>query len=319
MAELKISAQELTEFKGFYYDHRLTLTVEGVNEENFEQVREKLKDICGDNIYCGTEKCEKYIKGTNILTVPPLDLIKKERYSFDDLMRIMYILTAEDGCEWDKAQTMKSICPNMIEEAYELVTAIYNNDTENIKEEAGDVLLQSVFHCVLAEKENLFNTADVITGLCKKLITRHTHIFGNVKADTPEQALAAWESAKSKEKNYKKPSSKMDSIPAYLPADERTAKALKYAQKAGIGENDIIRAAAKIEEDLKEVKCGRGGEELVWDTAVLLRLLGVDAEVALNNKLNEFIKRFKQAEERTGGNLSLLSESEKREILKGGE
>ena len=80
MAELKISAQELTEFKGFYYDHRLTLTVEGVNEENFEQVREKLKDICGDNIYCGKEKCEKYIKGTNVLTVPPLDLIKKERY-----------------------------------------------------------------------------------------------------------------------------------------------------------------------------------------------------------------------------------------------
>lgn len=317
MAELKINAQELISFDGFYYDHRIKLVVDGVNKDNYNNVYNKLYDICGDNIFCDHIKCGKeYNEGCDILTVYPLDLINKERYSFNDLMRIMYILTAENGCEWDKAQTMKSICPNMIEEAYELVSAIYNNDIENIVEEAGDVILQGVFHCVLGEKDGLFDTTDVISGLCKKLITRHTHIFGSVKANNAEEALAAWESAKNKEKKYKTPSSKMDSLPSHLPADERAAKALKYASKVGVGEKDIARAAAKIEEDIKKIKEGKGAEELIWDTIVLLRLMGVDAEVALNDRLNAFINSFKKLEEKCGGDFEKLSEEEKLKAVK---
>lgn len=316
MAELKIDAEEFLSFDGFYYDHRLKLTVKKVNAENFEKVMKKLKDLCGDNIYDGNFKVEEFRDGCEELSVPPLDLIEKKRYSFCDLMRIMYILTAENGCEWDKAQTMKSICPNMIEEAYELVTAIYNNDRENIIEEAGDVMLQSVFHCVLAEKDELFDTTDVISNLCKKLITRHTHIFGNVKASTPEQALAAWESAKSKEKNYKKASSKMDLLPACLPADERAAKALKYAAKAEIGETDILRAAEKVEKDIKRIKAGENAaSDLIWDAIVLLRLLKTDAEVALNEKLEKFIKAFKYAEERAGGDIMSVGAEERRKFF----
>lgn len=320
MAELKINAGELLSFDGFYYDHRIKLTVEGVNRENYSEVFKKLRDICGEEIYCGYIKCtDEYPEGCEKITVYPLDLINKTRYSFNDLMRIMYILTAENGCEWDKAQTMKSICPNMIEEAYELVSAIYNNDVENIVEEAGDVILQGVFHCVLGEKEALFDTTDVITGLCRKLITRHTHIFGDVKADNAEEALAAWESAKNKEKKYKLPSSKMDSLPSALPADERAAKALKYASKVGIGEKDKTRAAYKIQEDLKNIENGGSAEELIWDTIVLLRIMGADAEVALNDRLNKFIKAFKKAEEECGGNFDLLSEDRKTSILKEGK
>lgn len=317
MAELKMNAGELLSFDGFYYDHRIKLTVEGVKRENYQEVLKKLRDICGEEIYCGYIKCtDEYPEGCEKITVYPLDLINKTRYSFNDLMRIMYILTAENGCEWDKAQTMKSICPNMIEEAYELVTAIYNNDVENIVEEAGDVILQGVFHCVLGEKEGLFDATDVISGLCRKLITRHTHIFGNVKANNAEEALAAWESAKNKEKNYKTPSSKMDSIPSHLPADERAAKALKYAAKVGVGENDKARAASKIREDIEKVEKGGSCEDLIWDCIVLLRLNKEDAEVLLNNKLNDFISRFKRAEEEGGGDITSLSKEEMEKIFK---
>ena len=317
MAELKMKAEEFISMDGFYYDHRIKLIIEGVNKKNYPKLYKKLRDICGDNIYCENIKCgEEYNEGCEKIVVYPLDLINKTRYSFNDLMRIMYILTAENGCEWDKAQTMKSICPNMIEEAYELVTAIYNNDRDNIVEEAGDVILQGVFHCVLGEKEGLFDTTDVISGLCRKLITRHTHILGSVKANTAEEALAAWESAKNKEKKYKMPSSKMDSLPSHLPADERAAKALKYAAKVGIGEKDKVRAAAKISEDIKNMENGGGAEDLIWDTIVLLRLLGVDAEVALNTKLERFIKAFKLLESECGGDFDSLSEEKKESILK---
>ena len=317
MAQLTMNAEELISYDGFYYDHRVKLVIEGVNEKNYKKAYAKLLDIAGDEIYddCGKSLGE-YRPGCDTLTVFPLDLIHKRRYSFNDLMRIMYILTAENGCEWDKAQTMKSICPNMIEEAYELVTAIYNNDVENIVEEAGDVILQGVFHCVLGEKEGLFDATDVISGLCRKLITRHTHIFGNVKANNAEEALAAWESAKNKEKNYKTPSSKMDSIPSHLPADERAAKALKYAAKVGVGENDKARAASKIREDIEKVEKGGSCEDLIWDCIVLLRLNKEDAEVLLNNKLNDFISRFKRAEEEGGGDITSLSKEEMEKIFK---
>ena len=98
MAELKIDAEEFLSFDGFYYDHRLKLTVKKVNAENFEKVMKKLKDLCGDNIYDGNFKVEEFRDGCEELSVPPLDLIEKKRYSFCDLMRIMYILTAENGC-----------------------------------------------------------------------------------------------------------------------------------------------------------------------------------------------------------------------------
>lgn len=95
-----MNAGELLSFDGFYYDHRIKLTVEGVNRENYTEVFKKLRDICGEEIYCGYIKCtDEYPEGCEKITVYPLDLINKTRYSFNDLMRIMYILTAENGCE----------------------------------------------------------------------------------------------------------------------------------------------------------------------------------------------------------------------------
>ena len=125
---------------------------------------------------------------------------EKRRYGYADLMRVMARLTAPDGCPWDREQTHASIAKNAIEEANELVEAIRANDTKNIMEEAGDVILQGVFHGTIAEHNGTFTSHDVIDTLCKKLISRHTHVFGADKAENPDEALGFWKAAKKKEK-----------------------------------------------------------------------------------------------------------------------
>ena len=110
----------------------------------------------------------------------------------DDLIRIMEILRAPDGCPWDRVQTHQSIRRNMLEEAYEVCEAIDNLDYEHMKEELGDVLLQVVFHSSMANSAGQFDLNDVVDGVCKKLVFRHPHLFGDVKADDPNGALNAW-------------------------------------------------------------------------------------------------------------------------------
>ena len=125
----------------------------------------------------------------------------KPRYGFADLVRITERLTAPDGCPWDKEQTHASIAPNAIEEANELAEAVAANDIDNILEESGDVLLQGVFHGDIARRAGEFTVYDVVDRLCKKLVSRHTHIFGSDKATTAEEALAFWKAAKKSEKS----------------------------------------------------------------------------------------------------------------------
>jgi len=105
-----------------------------------------------------------------------------DHYSMEDLLRIMELLRAPEGCPWDREQTHQSIRRNMLEEAYEVAEAIDNRDTANLKEELGDVLLQVVFHSRMAQEEGLFTFDDVVDGICKKLVFRHPHVFGTVEA-----------------------------------------------------------------------------------------------------------------------------------------
>ena len=114
------------------------------------------------------------------------ELLNKESYSIDDLIKIMEVLRSEGGCPWDREQTHKSIRNNLIEETYEAVEGIDNGDDEILKEELGDVLLQVVFHARIAQEENSFDINDVSDGVCKKLILRHPHIFSDVKAETSD-------------------------------------------------------------------------------------------------------------------------------------
>ena len=123
----------------------------------------------------------------------------KTSNGLDSLLEIMDKLLGEDGCPWDKEQTHESLRDNLLEECHETIEAIDNKDMTSLKEELGDVLLQVVFHAKLAEKAQAFTIDDVVATISNKLITRHTHVFGDEKATTAEDALQIWKANKQKE------------------------------------------------------------------------------------------------------------------------
>ena len=143
---------------------------------------------------------------------------EKDRYGFEDLVEIMKLLRSPEGCPWDREQDHKSIRKNFIEETYEVVEAIDNNDSELLKEELGDVLLQVVFHAQLESENGGFNIDDVCDGICKKLVVRHPHVFGDKSADSSTSALTNWDNVKMKTKSQKKQSEAMDSVSKALPS-----------------------------------------------------------------------------------------------------
>ena len=128
---------------------------------------------------------------------------KELEISFGKLIETLKTLRGPKGCPWDKAQTHQSLIKCLREESQEVITAIENNDDENLKEELGDLLLQAVFHALIAEEQNRFTVQDVLDGLNSKLIRRHPHVFGDAKASTPEEALAQWKASKLKERAKK--------------------------------------------------------------------------------------------------------------------
>ena len=129
-----------------------------------------------------------------------LDFIRKEHYNTEDLIRIVALLRAPGGCPWDQAQTHASIKKNFIEETYEVIEAINRQSTAGLQEELGDVLLQVALHAQMEAEAGHFDFNDVADGICKKLIFRHPHVFGDVKAENTDDALASWDAAKLKEK-----------------------------------------------------------------------------------------------------------------------
>ena len=158
---------------------------------------------------------------------------QKDKYTFDDLIEIVKILRAPGGCPWDRAQTHKSIRSNFIEETYEAIEAIDTDDTELLREELGDVLMQVALHCEMEREAGSFDINDVCDGVCKKLIYRHPHVFGDVTAENPEQALNSWDAAKMKSKSQTTYSDAMRSISKALPALMRSEKIQKKASKVG--------------------------------------------------------------------------------------
>lgn len=233
-------------------------------------------------------------------------LLKKDRYSFEDLLSVMRLLRSD--CPWDKEQTHQSIRNNFLEEAYEAVEAIDNNDVALLKEELGDVLLQVVFHSRLSEEEGQFTMEEVIDGLCKKLIVRHPHIFSNTCAETTGEVLSNWDAIKKVQKGNKSTSAVMDSISKALPALVRAHKTQKVAAKVGFDFSDAREALKKVYEEYQEVSvaldsgiCGNITEEigdLLFSVVNVARLSGIDSEEALTRSTNKFYQRYKKVEER---------------------
>ena len=236
---------------------------------------------------------------------------------FEQLVQVMAALRGPNGCPWDKAQTHESIKRNTIEEAYEVASAIEENNPEKLREELGDLLLQVVFHARMAEEANRFNIADVVEGLVRKLIERHPHVFGEKKVETPEQALAQWESIKANEREQA--GSLMDGLAWSLPSLMLAHHAQKRAAQVGFDWSDPLPALQKLKEEVSEVESvlseGRSDKkrledeigDMLFAAVNVARLAGVDAEMALRSAVRKFVHRFKAIEEtakRQGKNLA---------------
>lgn len=233
-----------------------------------------------------------------------VDFEQKEQYDFDDLLRIMEILRAPDGCMWDREQDHQSIRRNFIEETYEVCEAIDEQDADHLKEELGDVLLQVVFHTQMEKEKGVFDIGDVADGVCKKLIFRHPHIFGTVKVGSSEEILENWDALKRVEKHQETDTSALDSVARSLPGLIRAEKLQKKAAKVGFDWENVQGAFDKVSEEADELRRamdgdGDAGEELgdlLFAVVNVARHLKVDPERALEKTCNKFISRFASME-----------------------
>ena len=227
-------------------------------------------------------------------------------YSIVDLLRIIEILRGDNGCPWDREQDHHSIRNNFLEETYEVLDAIDRDDVENLREELGDVLLQVVFHSRMEEEAGRFGFKDVCGRICKKLILRHPHVFGDVRAETSAEVLNNWDEIKKKEKGQDTFTDTLNSVPRAFPALMRAAKVQKRAAKAGFDWADCAGAMDKLEEEMAELEAARtdgSAEETLEEMGDLLfsmvnvsRFLHCDPEEALTKATDKFIRRFAKVE-----------------------
>lgn len=238
-----------------------------------------------------------------------VDFQQKSNYSIDDLIEIVKLLRGEGGCPWDREQTHESIKADFIEETCEAIEAIDLKDTELLREELGDVLLQVVFHCRLEEEVGSFRFDDICDGICKKLIVRHPHVFGSVQADNTDQVLKNWDAIKMQTKGQESYTDTLTSVAKSLPALMRAQKVGKRAMRAGMDfrtAQDAIDCIANEKTELDAAVANGDKKNIEEELGDLLfscvnaaRHLGVDAELALKASTEKFINRFSVTEELT--------------------
>ena len=211
------------------------------------------------------------------------------------------------GCEWDKEQTLESIAPFTIEEAYEVADAIVREDNDDLKEELGDLLLQVVFLSQIASEEKLFAFSDVVEVITQKLIRRHPYVFSDKRNHSSKEQIVQWEIIKKEERKQKDRSRILDGIAKNLPSLKRSQKIQDRASRVGFDWPDTKGVFEKIKEETQELEQALISEEresvreeigdLLMIITNLARKLDVDSEDALNRANNKFIKRFSYIED----------------------
>lgn len=225
-----------------------------------------------------------------------VDFQCKDFYDVQDLIRIVSVLRGPGGCPWDREQTHATIRRDMLEEAYEVVEAIDQNDPDHLKEELGDVLLQVVFHTCLEQEQNGLTLDQVADGVCKKLIYRHPHVFGEVTVSGTGEVLSNWEKLKRVEKGQTTNTDALEAVARSLPALWRAEKVQKKAEKAGCVMPDAEACRARLTRDVERLQT-QGIGPLLFDVVALCRAQGVDPEEALSAATDDFIARFAQREQ----------------------
>ena len=223
----------------------------------------------------------------------------------EKLVDLIGVLRSENGCPWDREQTHATLRPNMLEEAYEAVDAINDNDMPHLKEELGDVLLQVILHSQIAKEEGAFDIEDVAKGLHDKIIHRHPHVFGNIKVNSPEEALKSWDKIKKEEKSHRK--SAMDGVSKSQSALMSAQKISKKAVKCGFEWPDENSLYDCIKSEFKEFKEASKADDranmeeemgdILFAVVNLARWNKIDAEQALIKANQKFMTRFRKMEE----------------------
>jgi tetrapyrrole methylase family protein/MazG family protein len=241
---------------------------------------------------------------------------------FEELIKIVERLRGPEGCPWDKEQTRKSLKPFLIEELYELLEALDENEPEKIKEELGDLLFHIVFHCRLSQEIGQFNIDDVIKKIIDKMVSRHPHVFGKGEIKTSEAVLEKWEEVKRQERKIGE--SVLEGIPKGLPALLRAQKLQCQVSKVGFDWERIEDVFKKLDEEIGELKraLNKKDQAAVEDEIgdilfVLVRIsnfAGVNPEDALRKTISKFTQRFRHIEKRASEQGKRLSDMTLKEM-----
>lgn len=233
---------------------------------------------------------------------------REEIYSYEELIEIIRLLRSDEGCPWDREQTHTSLIPSLLEESYELVEALQNEDMVLMQEELGDVLMQVIMHAQIADEEGYFSMKEVVNNVASKLVHRHPHVFKKEgdKIETSEDLLDSWERIKQEEKNEKTLVEAMERVAKTLPSLMRTQKVQKKALKAQVVEKDVLGQIDQTIQQLEQLKEQfLQQENIEFDSEIGKILFGVvnlstffdiNAEFALTKSLEKFINRFRYIE-----------------------
>ena len=223
---------------------------------------------------------------------------------FEELVEIIDRLRAPDGCPWDREQTNQSLLPYFIEEAYELIESVDEENWDTVKEELGDLLLHVVFQASIGEDDGKFKLEDSLTNVNEKLVLRHPHVFGDAQADAAFHAKQNWEAQKHKEKRRK---SRLDGVPKNLPALVQAQRLQQKASYAGFDWDKIDRVWDKVHEEIEELKEAQSNDlrdhiaeeigDVLFALVNLSRYLDIPAEDALRQTNQKFTSRFSKVEE----------------------
>lgn len=306
-----VPADELSDF---HYDPNTSLLVTELDNPILAgQVKLFLADMLGDEHQVFLLLNEKEpvsmplyeldrqsgIDHRSSILVPGSGFLERSRFAFSDLETLMETLRSPDGCPWDRIQTHESLRPYLIEEAWECVACIDQQDPDHLCEELGDLLFQVVFHSSVARSFAEFSLQDVVTAICSKMIHRHPHVFGNRDLKDPDSVRLAWEQLKQEETGNLSVGSSLDDVSSGLPSLKYAAKILKKLKKTAAVRSDPAPVLSDIEDLAASLRCGSVPDHsdllgrLLLLCSEVCFILGYDSELILHQAADRLKYRLK--------------------------